>query len=141
MCNKKNCSAGIQTVFTMSLRRSQFLVKNFTNNQITVKFGDNESYSINEVKYSYPIVAPYGHIGSTELRFRAPEVLYATIEDFQQTIVGAKVYYPLATAIEIPLTNTEIAAFNALTTYHPTTIVENNYNTWMKATYKSIESV
>lgn len=95
----------------------------------------------NEVKYSYPIVAPYGHIGSTELRFRAPEVLYATIEDFQQTIVGAKVYYPLATAIEIPLTNTEIAAFNALTTYHPTTIVENNYNTWMKATYKSIESV
>lgn len=43
---QKNCSAGIQTVFTMSLRRSQFLVKNFTDNQITVKFGDNESYSI-----------------------------------------------------------------------------------------------
>ena len=43
MCNKKNCSAGIQTVFTMSLRRSQFLVKNFTDNQITVKLGDNES--------------------------------------------------------------------------------------------------
>lgn len=96
---------------------------------------------LNELKYSYPIVAPYGHVDRTELRFRAPEVLYATIEDFRQTIVGAKVYYPLATAIEIPLTNTEIAAFNALTTYHPTTIVENNYNTWMKATYKSIESV
>ena len=30
----------------MSLRRSQFLVKNFTDNQITVKLGDNESYSI-----------------------------------------------------------------------------------------------
>lgn len=29
---QKNCSAGIQTVFTMSLRRSQFLVKNFTDN-------------------------------------------------------------------------------------------------------------
>jgi hypothetical protein len=43
---QKNCSAGIQTVFTMSLRRSQFLVKNFTDNQITVKLGDNESYSI-----------------------------------------------------------------------------------------------
>lgn len=42
---QKNCSAGIQTVFTMQLRRSQFLVKNFTNNQITVKLGDNESYS------------------------------------------------------------------------------------------------
>lgn len=43
---QKNCSAGIQTVFAMSLRRSQFLVKNFTDNQITVKLGDNESYSI-----------------------------------------------------------------------------------------------
>lgn len=28
-----------------------------------------------------------------------------------------------------------------LVTYYPVTIVENNYNTWMKATYKSIESV
>lgn len=43
---QKNCSAGIQTVFTMSLRRSQFLVKNFTDNQITVKLGDNDSYSV-----------------------------------------------------------------------------------------------
>ena len=33
---QKNCSAGIQTVFTMSLRRSQFLVKNFTDNQIII---------------------------------------------------------------------------------------------------------
>ena len=36
----------MQTVFTMSLKRSQFLVKNFTDNQITVKLGDNESYSV-----------------------------------------------------------------------------------------------
>lgn len=43
---QKTCSAGVQTVFTMSLRCSQFLVKNFTDNQITVKLGDNESYSI-----------------------------------------------------------------------------------------------
>lgn len=43
---QKTCSAGVQTVFTMLLRRSQFLVKNFTNNQITVKLGDNDSYSI-----------------------------------------------------------------------------------------------
>ena len=28
-----------------------------------------------------------------------------------------------------------------LVTYYPVTIVENNYNTWMRATYKSIESV
>ena len=43
---QKQCSAGVQTVFTMSLKRSQFLVKNFTDNQITVKLGDNESYSV-----------------------------------------------------------------------------------------------
>ena len=43
---QKQCSAGVQTVFTMLLRRSQFLVKNFTNNQITVKLGDNDSYSV-----------------------------------------------------------------------------------------------
>lgn len=52
-----------------------------------------------------------------------------------------KIHYVLATPIETPLTPAEIAAFNALTTYHPATIVENDYNTWMKATYKSIESV
>lgn len=43
---QKQCSAGVQTVFTMSLKRSQFLVKNFTDNQITVKLGDNDSYSV-----------------------------------------------------------------------------------------------
>lgn len=43
---QKQCSAGVQTVFTMSLKRSQFLVKNFTDNQITVKLGDDDSYSV-----------------------------------------------------------------------------------------------
>lgn len=43
---QKTCSAGVQTVFIMLLKRSQFLVKNFTDNQITVKLGDNDSYSI-----------------------------------------------------------------------------------------------
>lgn len=40
-----NLTAGKQTLFEMKLKRSQFLVKNFTSNQITVKFGDNDSYS------------------------------------------------------------------------------------------------
>lgn len=43
---QKQCSACVQTVFTMLLKRSQFLVKNFTDNQITVKLGDNDSYSV-----------------------------------------------------------------------------------------------
>lgn len=51
------------------------------------------------------------------------------------------IIYALATPIETPLTPAEIAAFSAFTTYYPVTIVENNYNTWMKATYKSTESV
>jgi hypothetical protein len=41
-----NLTAGKQTLFEMKLKRSQFLVKNFTSNQITVKFGDNDSYSV-----------------------------------------------------------------------------------------------
>lgn len=51
------------------------------------------------------------------------------------------IIYALATPIETPLTPAEIAVFSALTTYYPVTIVEDNYNTWMKATYKSMESV
>ena len=51
------------------------------------------------------------------------------------------IIYALATPIETPLTPAEIAAFNVFKTYYPVTIVENNYNTWMKATYKSTESV
>lgn len=35
----------------------------------------------------------------------------------------------------------EISDYKALSTKTPTTIIENNYNTWMKATYKSTESV
>lgn len=51
------------------------------------------------------------------------------------------IIYVLTTPIETPLTPVEIAAFNAFTTYYPVTIIENNYSTWMKATYKSTESV
>ena len=43
---QKTCPVGVQTVFTMLLRRSQFLVKNFTDNQITVQLGNNDSYSV-----------------------------------------------------------------------------------------------
>lgn len=52
-----------------------------------------------------------------------------------------KIYYALETPIETALTHAEISAYKALSTKTPTTIVENNYNTWMKATYKSTESV
>lgn len=75
--------------------------------------------------------------GSNSLRMRLDG--YETLE--QYTRLSAEIIYELATPIETPLTPAEIAAFSAFTTYYPVTIVENNYNTWMKATYKSMESV
>lgn len=91
---------------------------------------------LDETKYSYPIVAPYGHANAVELRFRAPEALYATIKDFQQTIVGTKVYYPLATPIETPLTPSEIAAYKALTAYGPDTVVQAGDGAGIKLEYQ-----
>lgn len=49
--------------------------------------------------------------------------------------------YPIPTPEEIPITLEEVSTFKQLMTYYPVTIIENNYNTWMKATYKSTESV
>ena len=49
--------------------------------------------------------------------------------------------YTLQTHIEEELTTEQAQALKELVTYYPVTIIENNYNTWMKATYKSIESV
>lgn len=89
-----------------------------------------------ETKYSYPIVALYGHVDRVELRFRAPEALYATIEDFRQTIVGTKVYYPLATPVETPLTPAEIAAYKALTAYAPDTVVQASDGAGVKLEYQ-----
>ena len=91
---------------------------------------------LDETKYSYPIVAPYGHSDTVELRFRAPEALYATIEDFRQTIVGAKMYYPLATPIETPLTPAEIVAYKALTAYGPDTVVQASDGAGIKLGYQ-----
>ena len=43
---QKTLEAGVETIFNMQLERSQFLVKNFTGNSITVKMGDNEGVSV-----------------------------------------------------------------------------------------------
>lgn len=66
-----------------------------------------------------------------------------TDEEFKKWLIAKnpEVYNVLTVAEEIPITLEEVLAFKQLMTYYPVTIVENNYNTWMKATYKSIESV
>lgn len=43
---QKNLEAGKETIFEMKLRRSQFLVKNMTDDMITVKLGNNENGSV-----------------------------------------------------------------------------------------------
>lgn len=72
-----------------------------------------------------------------------PNSEYSSLEAFKQLLMDVKsvIYYILATPIETALTHAEIAAYKALSTKIPTTIIENNYSTWMKATYKSTESV
>lgn len=51
------------------------------------------------------------------------------------------VFCALASQIEINLAPEVIEQYKKLSVKAQTTIIENNYNTWMKATYKSTESV
>lgn len=68
---------------------------------------------------------------------------YSSLEAFKQLLTNVKsvIYYILDTHIETDLTPEEIEQYKKLSTKAPTTIIENNYDTWMKATYKSTESV
>lgn len=43
---QKTLEEGVETTFTMQLKRSQFLVKNFTDDSITVKLGNNTAGSV-----------------------------------------------------------------------------------------------
>lgn len=43
---QKTLEAGIETIFNMELERSQFLVKNLTEDAITVKLGNNTNGSV-----------------------------------------------------------------------------------------------
>ena len=43
---QKTLEKGVETTFEMTLSRTQFLVKNFTEDSITVRLGDNETVSV-----------------------------------------------------------------------------------------------
>lgn len=43
---QKTCKVDEEQVFTMALKRSQFLIKNFTNDIIHVTLGNNDTFSI-----------------------------------------------------------------------------------------------
>lgn len=74
--------------------------------------------------------------------------LFETVDELNDFIVKkyrendpVVLYYGMQEPIETELTLEQIEQYKKLSTKAPTTIVENNYNTWMKATYKSTESV
>lgn len=58
----------------------------------------------------------------------SPSSEYSSLEAFKQLLTDVKsvIYYALATPIETQLTPVEIAAFNAFTTYYPTTNISDN---------------
>lgn len=43
---QKTLEKGVETTFEMTLSRTQFLVKNFTEDSITVRLGNNETVSV-----------------------------------------------------------------------------------------------
>lgn len=79
----------------------------------------------------------------TSLYISPPKDMNYTSEDILNALkdLDIKVYGALVVPFFEPFTGDIQAKLRALVTYYPVTIVENNYNTWMKATYKSMESV
>lgn len=74
--------------------------------------------------------------------------LFETVDELNAFVVKkyrendpVVLYYSMQEPIETELTLEQIEQYKKLSTKAPATIVENNYNTWMKATYKSTESV
>lgn len=68
---------------------------------------------------------------------------YNTEEAVEQFIEknGIVVYYAAETPIETPLSPSELAAYSALRTYSPTTVVSNDAGAWMKLGYKTKKSL
>lgn len=82
-------------------------------------------------------------VNKTNLYMSPPKDMNYTSEDILNALkdLDIKVYGALVVPFFEPFTGDIQAKLRALVTYYPVTIVENNYNTWMKATYKSMESV
>ena len=67
-----------------------------------------------------------------------PNSEYSSLESFKQLLTNVKsvIYYILATPIETPLTPAEIAAYKALTTYAPNTVVQAADGAGLKLDYQ-----
>lgn len=64
---------------------------------------------------------------------------YTDLESFMQFISEnpIEIIYPLAEPIITPLTAEQVEAFKALTTYEPTTVIQNDAGCWMQVGYYS----
>ena len=63
-----------------------------------------------------------------------------TVEEFKQTYPDLKVYYQLENPIETDLSAEEIAAYQSIHTYKPTTTIQNDAGAYMEVEYaKDIE--
>jgi hypothetical protein len=65
-----------------------------------------------------------------------PDGSFYTAKELQALALDVDVVYQLATPIETPLTPAEIAAYKALTTYAPDTVVQASDGAGMEVTYK-----
>lgn len=67
-----------------------------------------------------------------------PSSEYSSLEAFKQLLTNVKsfIFYCLATPIETPLTPAEIAAYKALTTYAPDTVVQASDGAGVKLGYQ-----
>lgn len=67
-----------------------------------------------------------------------PNSEYSSLNAFKQLLTNVKsvIYYALATPIETPLTDAEIAAYKALTAYAPDTVVQAIDGAGLEVTYK-----
>ena len=60
-----------------------------------------------------------------------------TLETAREVLNGCEFWYILATPVETPLSLSDLAAYAALRTYSPTTVVSNDAGAWMKVGYKA----
>lgn len=96
-----------------------------------LKACEHNIYSIDEVSCGYTGGANY-------LRVRLPISAGTEIEEIKNYLADKsfKILYIIATPIERDLTPEEIAAYKALRTYGPTTVVSNDAGAEMEITYR-----
>lgn len=83
-------------------------------------------------------VGGLGINGGNTLGFAYAEKDTTTVDDFKQFLAANEVYIyaPLATPVETALSSAEIAAYKALTTYAPTTVISASGGAGMAASYQ-----